>query len=118
MSRAPGISNPTTAPRLENRCRCGWLSPSRADKVIPLEQCDCAMAVYATNQLGAAPVMQPILEAISPEQFQNIPGADITFPALGEYRILLMGRPRAEATFTPFELSYTTVVAVGSAAAP
>lgn len=61
--------------------------------------------------------MQPTLQAISPERFQNISGADITFPAVGEYRIVLTGRPRAEATFTPFELSYTTVVAVGSAAA-
>ena len=33
--------------------------------------------------------MQPTLQAISPEQSQNIPGADITFPAVGEYRIVL-----------------------------
>ncbi|NJL49160.1 MAG: hypothetical protein HC929_18970 [Leptolyngbyaceae cyanobacterium SM2_5_2] len=41
------------------------------------------------------------------QQFQNILGADITFPAVGEYRVVLMGRPRAEARFVPFELSYT-----------
>jgi hypothetical protein len=85
--------------------------------VIPLEQCDCNLAVYEANQTDSAPVMQPALTAMSPERFQSIPGAEITFPEVGEYRIVLTGSPTADATFTPFELSYTTVVAAGSASA-
>lgn len=109
---------PNHSPKAGESARVWVALTQQGGQVIPLEQCDCSLAVYATNQPGAAPVIQPTLQAISPEQFQNIPGADITFPAVGEYRIVLTGRPRAEATFAPFELSYTTLVAVGNAAAP
>ena len=108
---------PNHSPKAGEPARVWVALTQQGGRVIPLEQCDCALAVYATNQSGAAPVMQPTLQAISPEQFQNIPGADLTFPTVGEYRIVLTGRPRAEATFAPFELSYTTVVAASSAAA-
>ncbi len=109
---------PNHSPKAGEPARVWVALTQQSGQVIPLEQCDCSLAVYATNQPGAAPVIQPTLQAISPEQFQNIPGADITFPAVGEYRIVLTGRPGAEATFAPFELSYTTVVAAGSATAP
>jgi hypothetical protein len=92
-----------------------WVAlTQQGGQVVSLEQCDCTLAVYATNQPDAAPIVQPALQAMSPERFQNIPGAEITFPALGEYRLVLTGRPRAGATFAPFELSYITVVAGGS----
>ncbi|MBE9110340.1 hypothetical protein IQ273_13045 [Nodosilinea sp. LEGE 07298] len=95
-----------------------WVAlTQQGGRVIPLEQCDCNLAVYKANQTDSAPVMQPALTAMSPERFQNIPGAEITFPEVGEYRIVLTGSPTADATFTPFELSYTTVVAAGSASA-
>ncbi|KPQ34941.1 MAG: hypothetical protein HLUCCA11_12285 [Phormidesmis priestleyi Ana] len=109
---------PNHSPKAGEPARVWVALTQQGGQVIPLEQCDCALAIYATNQPGADPVMQPPLEAISPERFQNIPGANITFPAVGEYRIALTGRPKGEATFTPFELSYTTVVAIGNAAAP
>jgi hypothetical protein len=85
--------------------------------VIPLEQCDCHLAVYNANQPDSPPVMVPTLEAMSPETFQSIPGANVTFPAVGEYRLVLTGSPKANAAFTPFELSYTTIVAAGSTTA-
>ncbi|MBE9159379.1 hypothetical protein IQ265_21480 [Nodosilinea sp. LEGE 06152] len=95
-----------------------WVAlTQQGGRVIPLEQCDCNLAVYRANQKSSAPLMQPTLTAMSPESFENIPGAEITFPEVGEYRIVLTGSPAADATFTPFELSYTTVVAAGSARA-
>ena len=105
---------PNHSPKAGEPARVWVALTQQGGQVIPLEQCDCTLAVYATNQPGAAPVVQPTLQAMSPERFQNIPGAEITFPNLGEYRMVLTGRPRAEATFAPFELSYTTVVAGGS----
>ncbi len=87
-------------------------------KVIPLDQCDCQLAVYRANQAGDPPILQPTLQAMSPESFENIPGTEIIFPSVGEYRIVLTGSPKAEGRFTPFELSYTTVVAAGRTAAP
>ena len=95
-----------------------WVAlTQQGGRVIPLEQCDCTLAVYRASQKASAPIMQPTLTAMSPESFENIPGAEITFPEVGEYRIVLTGSPAADATFTPFELSYTTVVAAGSASA-
>ncbi|MEA5448748.1 hypothetical protein VB780_09235 [Leptolyngbya sp. CCNP1308] len=105
---------PNHSPKAGEPARVWVALTQQGGQVIPLEQCDCTLAVYATNQAGGEPIAQPPLQAMSPERFQNIPGADITFPDLGEYRIVLTGSPRAEATFAPFELSYTTVVAAGS----
>jgi hypothetical protein len=91
-----------------------WVALTRqGGKVIPLEQCDCQLAVFKAGEPGEAPVLLPELEPVSAESFQGIPGAEVTFPEIGEYRLVLTGRPQGEATFTPFELSYTTVVAVG-----
>lgn len=93
-----------------------WVAlTQQGGRVIPLEACACNLAVYRANQKAAAPLMQPALTPMSPERFENVPGAEITFPEVGEYRIVLTGSPTADATFTPFELSYTTVVAAGSA---
>jgi hypothetical protein len=95
-----------------------WVAlTQQGGRVIPLEQCDCNLTVYDANQAGAPPIMQPTLAAMSPESFENIPGTEITFPEVGEYRFVLTGSPKADATFTPFELSYTAVVAAGSASA-
>ncbi len=105
---------PNHSPKAGEPARVWVALTQQGGQVVPLEQCDCTLAVYATNQPDAAPVVQPTLQAMSPERFQNIPGAEITFPALGEYRLVLTGRPQANATFAPFELSYITVVAEGS----
>lgn len=105
---------PNHSPKAGEPARVWVALTQQGGQVIPLEQCDCTLAVYAAHQAGAEPVMQPTLQAMSPERFQNIPGAEITFSDLGEYRLVLTGRPRAEATFAPFELSYTAVVAGGS----
>lgn len=85
--------------------------------VIPLEQCDCRLAVYEVGATDAAPVLEPTLEAIAAETYQGIPGAEVIFPAVGEYQLTLTGNPIAGATFQPFELSYTVAVAVGNPAA-
>jgi hypothetical protein len=91
-----------------------WVAlTQQGGKVIPLEQCDCRLAIFKAGENGDAPVLQPELEPISAENFQGIPGAEVNFPEIGEYRLILTGRPQGEATFTPFELSYTTVVATG-----
>ncbi|PSN11490.1 hypothetical protein C7293_24080 [filamentous cyanobacterium CCT1] len=95
-----------------------WVAlTQQGGRVIPLGNCNCNLAVYKANQKASIPLMQPTLTPMSPESFENIPGAEITFPEVGEYRIVISGSPTADVTFTPFELSYTTVVAAGSASA-
>jgi hypothetical protein len=91
-----------------------WVAlTQQGGRVIPLDQCDCRLAVYEGGQNEDAPVLQPELEPVSAESFQGIPGAEVTFPEIGEYRLVLTGSPEGEATFSPFELTYTTVVAAG-----
>jgi hypothetical protein len=91
-----------------------WIAlTQQGGRIIPLEQCDCRLAIYTAGQEEAFPVIEAALESVSAEHYQGIPGAEVTFPNIGEYRLVLTGSPQAGATFTPFELSYTTVVAAG-----
>ena len=104
---------PNHSPRAGEPARVWIALTQQGGKAIPLEQCDCQLTVYDANQAGSPPVMALPLQAMSPENFQSIPGAEVTFPTVGEYRLVLTGSPGADAVFTPFELSYTTVVAAG-----
>lgn len=84
--------------------------------IVPLEQCDCKLAIYSVPRTeGETPVLEPPLEAISAEQYQGIPGAEVIFPETGEYELQLSGVPQAGANFQPFELSYTAIVGRGTA---
>ncbi|HEY9816612.1 MAG TPA: hypothetical protein V6D20_12560 [Candidatus Obscuribacterales bacterium] len=109
---------PNHSPKAGEVARVWVALTQQGGRAIPLDQCDCQLAVYNTNQPEADPVLTPTLEAISPERFERIPGAEVIFPAVGEYRLVLTGSPTAEGSFTPFELSYTTVVAAGSVPEP
>jgi len=40
--------------------------------------------------------MKPTLKPVSAQQYQGIPGADITFPRAGIYELKLSGTPKAE----------------------
>ncbi len=87
--------------------------------IIPLAQCDCKLAVHIEpHQTGDAPLLKPVLKAISTERYQGIPSAEITFPKPGEYKLELRGKPKAGAQFQPFELSYKVTATSGSASSP
>ena len=93
-----------------------WVAlTQQGGRVIPLEQCDCRLRVYAGATAEGTPVLEPPLEAIAAEIYQGIPGTEVIFPEVGEYQLQLTGSPKGEATFSPFELTYATVVAAGSA---
>jgi hypothetical protein len=86
----------------------------RGGKIIPLSQCNCKLAVHLNpHQEGDAPLLEPALKALSTEQYQGIPSAEITFPKVGVYALEMSGTPKAGATFQPFELSYEVTVATG-----
>lgn len=93
-----------------------WFALTRkGGEVIPLEQCDCELAVYAEprNQ-STQPLLQPPLKAVSSEGYKNIPGAEIVFPKPGAYQVELKGTPKAGASFKPFELNFNVTVASGT----
>jgi hypothetical protein len=92
-----------------------WIAlTQRGGKVIPLTQCQCKLKVYLNpHKAGDTPTLEPILNPISTERYQNIPSAEITFPKPGEYRLEISGMPQAGAAFQPFELSYEVTVTAG-----
>jgi hypothetical protein len=96
-----------------------WIAlTQKGGAIVPLEQCDCALAIYSVPRTESeTPVLEPPLEAISAEQYQGIPGAEVVFPEAGEYELQLSGAPQLGEDFQPFELRYTAIVGRGTAPA-
>ncbi|MEB3181625.1 MAG: hypothetical protein VKL59_21710 [Nostocaceae cyanobacterium] len=94
-----------------------WIALTRkGGKVLPLEECNCQLAVYSKPlKPGTPPLLTPSLKPVSAEKYQGIPGADITFPKPGAYLLQLTGKPQAGADFKPFELKFDLTVAAGVA---
>ncbi len=92
-----------------------WFALTRkGGQIIPLEQCNCKLAVYSQpRSQDASPVLQPPLRATSAERYKSIPGAEIVFPKPGAYELELSGTPKAGANFKPFKLKYNVTVAGG-----
>lgn len=82
----------------------------KGGQLIPLSQCNCQLAVYPKPHKGKTPLLTPSLHAVSAEQYQGIPGADIIFPKAGAYEVEVTGKPKSGANFKPFKLSYTVNV--------
>ncbi len=88
-----------------------WIVLTRqGGQIIPLAQCNCQLAVYPKPRKGKTPLLKPSLHAVSAEQYQGIPGANIVFPKAGAYELELSGTPKSGASFKPFKLSYTVNV--------
>lgn len=92
-----------------------WIALTRkGGQTIPLQQCNCQLAVYAEpRQQYATPLLQPSLRAVTAEKYQGIPGAEIVFPKPGAYQVELKGSPKAGANFKPFQLNFNVIVATG-----
>lgn len=91
----------------------------KGGQVLPLEQCNCQLAVYPEpHSEGSPPLLKPLLKAVSAEGYEGIPGAEIVFPRAGIYELELSGTPKAGASFKPFQLNYEVTVAGGSAVPP
>ena len=90
-----------------------WFALTRkGGKVIPLAQCKCELEIYAQPyRKGDNPIYQPRLKTVSAEGYQDIPAADITFPRVGGYELILKGSPVVSGDFTPFELRFPITVA-------
>ncbi len=92
-----------------------WFALTRKGGVqIPLQQCNCQLAVYPeSHQEGDTPLMQPTLKPVSAAQYQDIPGADITFEKAGIYELELSGTAKNGANFRPFTVSFEVTVQPG-----
>ncbi|GAB4374720.1 MAG: hypothetical protein Kow00121_19540 [Elainellaceae cyanobacterium] len=81
---------------------------------IPLSDCNCRLAIYSQSvEAGATPVQEPTLTPVDAEGYENVPGAEITFPQVGAYELVLQGEPTTPDAFQPFELNFEVTVATG-----
>ena len=79
----------------------------RGGTPLRLEDCDCEVRVFQQPvKEGDAPISTPMLRAVQAESYDNIPGADIRFPAAGAYTLTLSGSPKAGNNFKPFVLEF------------
>jgi hypothetical protein len=98
-----------------------WIALTRkGGEILPLSQASCQLSVFSQPYTeGDKPVLQPELRAIAAEQYQGIPGTDVIFPQPGLYEMALNCTPKAEGTFTAFEMrSAVTVVGGVPGASP
>jgi len=102
---------PNDAPRASETTLTWFALTQKGGKIIPLNECNCKLSIY--SQTSAEKPIQPPLKAVSQENYQGIPAADITFPTAGAYQLQLQGSPKAGATFSPFELKFDINVAPG-----
>ena len=102
---------PNHNPRAGEKSRVWFALTRKGGKIIPLEQCNCQLAVYKSpHKKSDKPLMQPPLTAISAENYKGIPGANIVFPKAGIYNLEISGTAKAGANFKPFKLNYTVTV--------
>lgn len=102
---------PNHNPKAGQPSQAWFALTQRGGKVIPFEQCTCKLKIHLNpHKEGDAPTLEPVLKPISTAQYQNVPGADITFPKPGAYELEISGTPKAGAKFKPFELSYEVTV--------
>lgn len=108
---------PDHNPRVGTSSQAWFALTRQGGKLIPLEECLCQLKVYLTNQGRRAdtPSLTPDLVPISPEQYRNIPGADLIFPQPGIYDLELIGKPAIAGDFIPFSVSYPVTVKPGLA---
>jgi len=84
----------------------------RGGQPIRLSDCNCSLAVYAQpRRPGDAPIQQLSLTAKTVEGRSGVPSANITFPRVGAYDLVLKGQPVTSGDFSAFELRFPVTVA-------
>ncbi len=102
---------PDHSPIAKKPSQTWFVLTRRGGKIIPLSECDCELNVYyQSSNSGSELVQTPSLKPLSPEQYQNIPGADIIFPDAGIYDLQLIGKPLNNSNFQPFSVTYSVTV--------
>ena len=105
---------PNDIPRAGESSLAWFALTQKGGEVISLAHCDCKLSLYTQPyDPGDAPIEQPALTAVSAEGYEGIPGAQITFPVVGAYELVLTGEPTDDDDFTPFELRFDVTVAAG-----
>ena len=108
---------PNDTPRAGESALAWFALTRKGGQVIPLNQCNCQLSVYTEPSTASSPpLLKPTLKAVSAEQYQGIPGAEIQFPQPGAYQLQLSGTPTSGGNFKPFQLNFQVTVAAGAPA--
>jgi hypothetical protein len=103
---------PNDVPRAKKPALAWFALTRRGGQPIPLADCDCRLAVYSNSASeGDKPLATPGLKAVDAGGYRDIPAAEMTFPAVGRYELVVTGKPTEKADFQPFELSFEVTVA-------
>ena len=110
---------PDHNPKAGQASRAWFALTKKGGELIPLKNCNCKLEVHQEpHKEGSEPLLEPPLKAISADQYQGVPGAEIVFPKAGIYELELSGTAKDGQSFQPFELSYSVTVQAGEAAQP
>ncbi|MDJ0647816.1 MAG: hypothetical protein QNJ60_03845 [Xenococcaceae cyanobacterium MO_188.B19] len=102
---------PEHSPIAKEPSQTWFVLTRRGGTIIPLSECDCELNIYYQSSNSQSQLVQtPPLKPLSPEQYQNIPGADIIFPDAGIYDLELVGKPLNNSNFQPFSVTYSVTV--------
>ena len=105
---------PNDTPRAGESAITWFALTRKGGQIIPLNQCNCQLSVYTEPSTASSqPLLKPRLKAVSAEQYQGIPGAEIQFPQPGAYQLQLSGTPTNGGNFKPFQLNFQVTVAAG-----
>ncbi len=108
---------PNDTPRAGETVTAWFALVKAGGQSIALVDCNCQVAVYATPyQDGDEAIAMPSLTAIDVEGQTNVPAADIIFPTVGAYELVISGSAQGDASFAPFELRFPITVAAGTKA--
>ncbi len=101
---------PKHNPRAGEQSLAWFALTTKGGKIISLKDCNCQLEVNIEEEGKEKTIVNPSLQPISTENYQDIPSATITFPKAGIYELSISGSSKSGHSFSPFELSYEVVV--------
>ena len=103
---------PNDTPKAGETALAWFALTKRGGEAIPLADCNCNLDIYhAPYTPGDKPFSCPDFRSVSSEGYEDIPGADVTFPEPGSYDLVVTGDPVTPGAFEPFELVFSVTVA-------
>ncbi len=81
----------------------------RGGEAVQLAQCECDLKIYTGKKAAGSALLVPALrEGKVGDDIGNKDRllADVTFPKVGDYTLVLTGKPKAGGKFEPFALRW------------
>lgn len=103
---------PNHNPKAGDPSKIWFALTKQGGESIALDQCNCKITVYNSNQQF---LFQPPLSPLNAERYKALPSAVVMFPKAGIYQVELTGTPKQEGDFESFKFNYDVTVQPGNA---